>query len=216
MAFTITVALLKGGVGKTTTAVALAEAAALGGPVMLVDADPQGSAFYWSQRAALDGTPLRSTVIESNREDQERDPNTLARLIASAGRQAPVVVVDAPPPGNLTIAERALAAADVLVMPTTPGWQDLDRVPATLDTARRLGVPAFAVLTLVRAGLPEREIARKALVDAGAEVLDTELPLTVAVQRNYGMPVTGVLARYGVDLMSELLERTAPDGTQAT
>jgi len=214
MAFTVTVALLKGGVGKTTTAIALAEAAALGGPAVLIDADPMGSAVYWSQRAAGDDTPLRAAVLPTDPDRLRRDPTELTRMIAGAGRQAAVVVVDAPPPGSNEITAAAVASSDVLVMPTRPSWQDLDRIPETLRMATERDTPAYAVLTMLRAGLPDREMARAALDQAGVPVLATELPLTVSVQRNYGMPVTGVLSRYGIDLMTELLERTAPDGTQ--
>jgi chromosome partitioning protein len=207
VAFVITVALLKGGVGKTTTAVALAEAAAaVTGSAMLIDADPMGSAGQWAQRAAADGISLRATVVPTDPVELDRDPAALARTIAGAARAAGIVVVDAPPPGRLPIARVAIAGASVLVMPTTPGWQDLDRIPATLAMAAEQDVPAVAVLTMVRAGLPERDMARMALSQAGAKVLHTELPMTVAVQRNYGMPVMGPLRVYGNELLTELLE----------
>jgi chromosome partitioning protein len=215
MAFTVTVALLKGGVGKTTTAIALAEAAALGGPAVLIDADPMGSAVYWSQRAAGDGTPLRSNVIPTDPVALRRDPAELTRIVAAAGRQAQVVIIDAPPPGSNPITAAAVSASDVLVMPTRPSWQDLDRIPMTYELATERDRPAYAVLTMIRAGLPDRDMARDALAGAGVPVLDTELPLTVAVQRMYGLPVSGPLARYGIDLLSELLERSATYGTEA-
>ena len=60
----LTVAGLKGGVGKTTSAVHLAHALARrGSRVLLVDTDPQGSALTWSEQAAFPlatiGLPVR-------------------------------------------------------------------------------------------------------------------------------------------------------------
>jgi cellulose biosynthesis protein BcsQ len=59
----ISVALLKGGASKTTTAVALAEVAALSVPTVAIHTDPMGSLRRWAELAAEAGHPLRSQVI---------------------------------------------------------------------------------------------------------------------------------------------------------
>lgn len=199
MTYIVSVALLKGGVGKTTTAVALAEAASYGGRVTLIDTDPQGSALHWSEEAALSGKPLRSTVIS------DRDPGLPSR-IGPVSLGADVVIIDAPPPGALAIARGAIEACDFVVVPVPPQLADLARVPATVKMARDHGKPVRAVLTMVRGGLAERADAIAALEAAGVPLFAAELPLTVSVQRNYGMPVTGALAKFGFDLMTEVLE----------
>lgn len=204
MTYVLGICLRKGGSGKTTTAVALAEAAAFGtSRVTLVDCDAQGSAYDWSMLAAASGRPLRSEVVRMPK------PGELARRIPTLG--ADLVVIDAPP-GNLDMAIDVIAASDFVVVPVPPQRADLARVPATAEIAREHGKPARAVLTLVRAGLAERDEAVAVLAAAGVPVFDTELPLTVAVQRNYGQGVTGVLARYGVDLMTEILKEAEQNG----
>jgi chromosome partitioning protein len=202
MPFVITVALLKGGVGKTTTAVALGEAAALSVPTVIVDADPMGSAVRWSQLADESGRSLRAQVVGMPVTD-------LPRRIHGAGRDAGVVVVDAPPPGPGAekIADSAFTVANVVVMPVGPQLADLDRVPETFRIARKHGKPARAVLTQVRAGLGDRAAAVAALEAWGVPVYETELPLAVSVQRAYGQAVTGgVLLRFGINLMTEILK----------
>jgi chromosome partitioning protein len=198
MALVITVANLKGGVGKTTTAVAIAEAASYGGPVTLIDCDPQGSAIDWAERAAAAGQPFRSAVRGIAAAD-------LPRRIGQATQSAAVAVIDAPPPGAIDIARGAIEVADILVMPCPPNLADIARIPATQAEAAKYRVPAYVVLTMVRAGLADRTAALSVLADRGVAVFSTWLPLAVAVARNYGQPVTGVLGAYGIALMGEIL-----------
>ena len=202
MAFVITVALHKGGVGKTTTAVALGEAAAAAGiPVTVIDADPMGSAVRWSALADQAGRPLQATIVGMPVQD-------IPRRIHSISRDSKVVVIDAPPPGALGIARAAIETADLLVMPCPPNLADLDRVLPTVADAAKAGTPARAVLTQVRAGLAERAEAVEALKQWGVTIYETELPLTVTVQRAYGLALTsGPLMRFGVDLLAEVLDK---------
>jgi chromosome partitioning protein len=60
---TVAVVTLKGGSGKTTSAVFLAhEWAALGPGVLLVDADPQATALRWSEQAGFEVSTLALPV----------------------------------------------------------------------------------------------------------------------------------------------------------
>ena len=105
----------KGGVGKTTLAVHTAAGLALEGlDVILVDADPQGSALDWL--AARRRPPLFS-VVGMPRPVLHRQVPRLA-----AGVDA--VVIDGPP-SLANIARSAMVASDLVVIPVQPSPYDV-------------------------------------------------------------------------------------------
>lgn len=106
---------LKGGSGKTTLSVHLAGAiAANGHPVVLVDADPQGSASNWS--AARDkASPF--PVIGMAR-------NTLHRDLVPILEDYDHCVIDTPPRVS-ALARSALLAADLVLIPVQPSSYDV-------------------------------------------------------------------------------------------
>jgi len=198
MAFVISVVLLKGGVSKTTTALALGEAAALSMPVVLIDMDPMRSLARWSELAADAGRPLRCEVVS------DPEPGMPGRLHAISGH-ARLVVIDTPGPGALDRSREAIGLADQVVMPVPPNLADLDRVHPTKQMADDYDIPARAVLTQVRGGIEDSAAAAVMLKSWGVPVYNTQLPLTVTVQRAYGKALTsGPLLRFGLDLMTEI------------
>lgn len=118
----IVVSNLKGGVGKTTTAVYLSAAAVEAGydPVVLVDADRQASSAEWLEESPLEGV----TVVEAPSE------RTLARAMRN---DEGLTVVDTPP-GDERLTQSAVAAADAVVIPTRAGGVEYSRVAVTLET----------------------------------------------------------------------------------
>jgi chromosome partitioning protein len=206
MAYVICVILTKGGVSKTTTAVAIGEAATLGGgPVTDIDADPMGALMRWAKLAAAAGRPLRASVVGMPAQD-------IARRIHPVARESSVVVIDAPPPGPgaAAIAEAAIEVSNLVVMPIPPRPADMDRVRVTKELADKHGKPARAVLTQVRGGIgPERrkQQALELLREWGVTVYKTQFPYSSAVEQSYGvypMPSSPVM-RYGMELMTEIL-----------
>lgn len=140
---TRTVAVLnqKGGAGKTTLATNLAHALQRGGSeVLLVDADPQGSARDWSEASEGGICP----VVGLDRE-------TLARDLPAITDGYDWVVIDGPPQ-IARISAAAVTVADVVLIPVQPSPYDIwscadlvDIVEARRSVMDGMPVAAFVI-----------------------------------------------------------------------
>ena len=156
----------KGGVGKTTLAIHLATVLAERGRVLLVDADPQGSALDWrAQRAA----ETRFPVVGLPKPTLHRDIGTLAE-------NHDWVLVDGPPRAT-ALARSAVAASDLVLIPVQPSPFDLWASRDILDILEECSV--------VRPGLQARFIVNRlfARTRLGAEVRGALADLPVAALR---------------------------------
>jgi chromosome partitioning protein len=140
----IVVSNVKGGVGKTTTAVYLAGAAAARGreAVYLVDADRQASTAEWYETMPIPGVELVEAPSE--------------RTVAKAMERGDGIVVVDTPPGDERIVRAALARADALVIPTRAGGVEPNRVVATLEMTPS-NIPAGVVICSARLGTNDLE-----------------------------------------------------------
>jgi chromosome partitioning protein len=122
----VEIAMTKGSVGKTTTAVSLAaEGLARGMRTVLVDGDEQESALTWAQDAAEAGH--HAPAVVGMRANLHR-PDQLPAMAANYD----LTVVDCVP-RNDPVTRSALMVADVVVMPC--GGSRLDVVPLAKTVA---------------------------------------------------------------------------------
>jgi chromosome partitioning protein len=150
----------KGGAGKTTLSVHLATAATLAGQAaVILDLDPQGSAYAWAQRrnAAPEAESIQPVAL----------PGWLDKLRAA---EASFVVLDTGRDAN-NAGYTAAKAADLILIPCRAGGFDFLALGRTLDLCRLAGKRPIVVLNAIRPGsLKAVDDARELLADMDCDL----------------------------------------------
>lgn len=197
----LTVGNLKGGVGKTMTAIYLALGLSRTGRTLLVDADPQAaSALDWT---TLAGEKWPCTVIPWHGAD-------LARRVRDVRDDYAHVVIDTGGEDDVVLSQ-ALLATDHLIVPVAPSVAELRRLPATWEVAGKVDaispLTARALLVKVRSGTRSGVEARTLLEESGIPVMAAQVSLWEAYAASYGT-TPGDLREYG-EVLAEMEETTS-------
>lgn len=198
----------KGGVGKTTLAVHLAEVLSrLDKSVLLVDADPQGSALDWA----------------ANRPDDPRFPviglpkPTLHRELPAIAKNHDFVLIDGPPRVN-ELARAAIMASDVVLIPVQPSPFDVWAAKEIVDLLQEASAfkdnikSAFVINRKIVNTAIGRDVV-EALASYPLPVLKTSVGQRVAFAESAAQGLTvlhtdpnGQASQEIVSLATELLE----------
>lgn len=173
---TITIMHTKGGVGKTTSAMFLATAAARAGiKSVVVDSDSQGSAAAWAKIASKRSRKLPFEVVETG-------SNISSRVKDLAGPDG-LVLIDTPP-GTSPAIQESINLADLVVVPCGASPIELQRVWPTLSFLD--GRPAVVLLTNVDLRSTLSAQIRKRLADTEVPVLHSLVPQRSEIKRSFG------------------------------
>jgi chromosome partitioning protein len=179
----IAITALKGGVGKTTTAIHLAAYFQTKAPTLLIDADKNRSALVWSKEDKL--------------------PFYVASQAGATGliTKYTHIVIDTqarPEPEEL---EDLAQGCDLLILPTTPNHLDLDTTIKAVELLEPLKINYKVLLTQVDSRTINGREARKFLEESKLPLFKVDIPRLVAFER---CPSRGVIVKDYPDPRSHL------------
>jgi len=213
----LALANLKPGTGKTTSAVWLAHAfAQSGNSVLLVDADPSGSALEWSDLAAMypglvateAAFPFRIVALPSRE---------LHRRLPEIAKGDDVVIIDTPQiEDHAGIARSALRYVDEILIPCAPSPIEINRTTpvreeiAEIQAVREVPVRSAVLLNRCIARAHSTTDAREALQGLGYDVLETVVPRREVYAQSFGVPIRQLGTDVWRHVATDLIERCAP------
>lgn len=170
----ITICNQKGGPGKTTLTIQLAGAMARRGlKILVVDADPQGSATRWA--ASAEEEPFPAPVVGLSAANTK-----VHREVQKLMGDYEVILIDCPPAVDSPIPQSALLISDLALTPIVPSpldmWASVG-IRQVIENARHIneGLQARLVLNQYQPNTTLAKEALQVLPDFGIELCKNSL-----------------------------------------
>jgi chromosome partitioning protein len=161
----IAITALKGGVGKTTTAIHLAAYFQEKASTLLIDADRNRSAMVWS------------------REDKLPFPVASQAGATALIRKYTHIIMDMKARPEDEEIQDLVTGSDLIIIPTTPNHLDIDATLKAVDLLQPMGAKFKVLLTKVDYRTKAGREARKTLEEANLPLFKTEIPLLVVFEK---------------------------------
>lgn len=195
---TIVVANRKGGVGKSTTCMHMAESlTALNDRVLLIDADAQGTTNTWvglwkQLNEARPRTRKLSPLVEPVAINDSK-VDRLTPMMESG--QYGWVIVDAPggsDPASVARRQSCYKIADLVIVPTADEPASVKEVLPTFHEVGQVNpaIPVAVALVATTGGEATMQAAREALEKAGITVFAATVRQSTEISGSYGSQTT--------------------------
>jgi chromosome partitioning protein len=178
----------KGGVGKTTNAYHLA--AALGRDTLLLDGDPNESAFAWANRHDMIVQQFETKLASDS-------------FVSSKYKN---IIIDTPARPNSSELKTISENSDLIIVPSFPDTLSLDSLVKIVNSFNDIGINNYRVLLTQVSGAVAVADAKELLNELGIKFFNAEIRKRVIFSKAATIGATVKMLRGGDDSWNDILE----------